>query len=451
MEGDEWKTAFLTTRGHYEYQYVIAYIDDILIYSKTEAEHVQHVRTVLSRLLENQLYVKAEKCEFYVPQMTFLGYQWTEEASQAFTSLKERFTPDPNLPFVVEVDASDCGIGAVLSQRHGQPGKLYPCAFFSHKLTSAELITYHKNLEYIKSAKRLNLRQARWALFFTCFQFTVTYRPGSKNSKADALSRRHDPPMSTLTTEPILLPTAILEPISWDLMEEIQQEQQHEPPPPNCHPGKHYVPQSLHQRVLQWVHTSLSSGHPGISRTHQLLQNLFWWPSMAQEVTRYVKSCPTCAQSKTPKELLSVLLQPLAIPQRPWSHLSIDFITDLPPSNNFTTILTIIDRFSKSCCLILLKGLPTAMEKALALYNHVFRFTVSQKISIPPSSQWPGGMPKPRNWLLPAYLLQPGAAQVVRIPALGRICPKLINPLFYRSHPLSVCPGVSTSLVPVVG
>ncbi|KAI2644715.1 Retrotransposon-derived protein PEG10 [Labeo rohita] len=85
-EGDVWKTAFLTTRGHYEYQvmpyglanapavfqsfineilkefmnkFVIAYIDDILIYSKTETEHVTHVHAVLSRLLENQLYVKA--------------------------------------------------------------------------------------------------------------------------------------------------------------------------------------------------------------------------------------------------------------------------------------------------------------------------------------------------------------------------------------------------------
>ncbi|KAL0164283.1 hypothetical protein M9458_040036 [Cirrhinus mrigala] len=322
-EGDEWKTAFLTTRGHYEYQvmpyglanapavfqsfineilkefinkFVITYIDDILIYSKTETEHVAHVRAVLSRLLETQLYVKAEKCEFHVHQTSFLGYQvshqgvkmdstkvqavtdwpqpttikelqrflgfanfyhrfirnystiaspltsllknkpkklcWTEEASHAFNTLKTSFTsapvlkhPDPDLPFVVEVDASDCGIGAVLSQRHGQPGKLHPCAFYSRKLTSAErnydvgnkellsmkaaieewrhwlegarhpfqVITDHKNLEYIKGAKRLNPRQARWALFFTRFDFTVTYRPGSKNSKADALSRKHDP------------------------------------------------------------------------------------------------------------------------------------------------------------------------------------------------------------------------------------------------------------------
>jgi len=71
--------------------------------------------------------------------------KWNEEANQAYKALKERFTsapilkhPDPELPFVVEVDALDCGNGAVLSQRHGQPGKLYPCAFFSRKLRAAE-------------------------------------------------------------------------------------------------------------------------------------------------------------------------------------------------------------------------------------------------------------------------------------------------------------------------
>ncbi len=52
-----------------------------------------------------------------------------------------------------------------------------------------QVITDHKNLEYIKSTKCLNPHQARWALFFTRFQFTVTYRPGSNNCKADALSR----------------------------------------------------------------------------------------------------------------------------------------------------------------------------------------------------------------------------------------------------------------------
>jgi len=54
-------------------KYVIAYIDDILIYFKSESEHKDHVKTVLSRLLENQLYVKAEKCEFHVKRTSFLG------------------------------------------------------------------------------------------------------------------------------------------------------------------------------------------------------------------------------------------------------------------------------------------------------------------------------------------------------------------------------------------
>lgn len=102
--------------------------------------------------------------------------------------------------------------------------KLYPCAFYSRKLNAAErnydvgdrellamkavfeewrhwleganypftVLTDHKNLEYLRTAKRLNPRQARWSLFFTRFNFTVTYRPGSKNTKADALSRQFE-------------------------------------------------------------------------------------------------------------------------------------------------------------------------------------------------------------------------------------------------------------------
>ncbi len=70
---------------------------------------------------------------------------WSSAAITAFRSLKERFTtapilhhPDPDLEFTVEVDASSTGIGAVLSQRQGNPPKLYPCAFFSRKLNPTE-------------------------------------------------------------------------------------------------------------------------------------------------------------------------------------------------------------------------------------------------------------------------------------------------------------------------
>lgn len=47
----------------------------------------------------------------------------------------------------------------------------------------------HKNLEYLRTARCLRPHQARWALFFSRFNFHISYRPGSKNGKADALSR----------------------------------------------------------------------------------------------------------------------------------------------------------------------------------------------------------------------------------------------------------------------
>ncbi|KAK3545141.1 hypothetical protein QTP70_001467 [Hemibagrus guttatus] len=71
---------------------------------------------------------------------------WTLAALHAFQTLKQAFTtapllvhPDPALPFIVEVDASTTGVGAVLSQQQGNPQKLHPCAFFSRKLNPAEV------------------------------------------------------------------------------------------------------------------------------------------------------------------------------------------------------------------------------------------------------------------------------------------------------------------------
>ncbi|KAL0147274.1 hypothetical protein M9458_057420, partial [Cirrhinus mrigala] len=338
---------------------------------------------------------------------------WPLAAIKAFELLKKRFTtapilhhPDPEHEFVVEIDASNTGIGAVLSQRHGNPPKLFPCAFYSRKLTQAEqnydvgnrellamkaaleewrhwlegtklpftILTDHRNLEYLRSAKRLNHRQARWALFFTRFDFTVTYRPGSKNTKADALSRQFEADYQPLSPDPILPPTLIVAPIQWDIMTELTEMQDTNPPPADCPPDKVHVPQPLRKRVLQLVHNDPCSGHPGISATLQLLSNKFWWPSIRSDTINFIKNCEVCCSTKSSKQLPAGLLQPLPIPQRPWSHIAIDFVTDLPPSERHTTILTVVDRFSKSCRLIPLPKLPSALETAETLCNYVFRF-----------------------------------------------------------------------------
>ncbi len=130
---------------------------------------------------------------------------WSPESRQAFNELKTLFTsapilrhPDTEREFIVEVDASNTGVGAILSQRHGSPAKMYPCAFFSRKLTAAErnydvgnrellamklaleewrhwlegathpflVLTDHKNLEYLRSAKRLKPPTGQMGIVF---------------------------------------------------------------------------------------------------------------------------------------------------------------------------------------------------------------------------------------------------------------------------------------------
>ncbi|KAK3549695.1 hypothetical protein QTP86_007172 [Hemibagrus guttatus] len=95
---------------------------------------------------------------------------------------------------------------------------------------------------------------------------------------------------------------------------------------------------------------------------------------MAADVRRYVQGCEECAMAKTPRQLPSGKLLPLPVPNRPWSHLGVDFITDLLNSHTHTCIFVIVDRFSKACRLLLLKGPPTAMEAAELLFNQVFRY-----------------------------------------------------------------------------
>ncbi len=135
-----------------------------------------------------------------------------------------------------------------------------------------------------------------------------------------------------------------------------------------------YVPRTQRTPLIHTTHTSLGTGHPGANATLSLLRDRFWWPNMARDVRRFVQGCPDCAISKSSRHLPAGKLFPLTIPNRPWSHLGVDFITDLPVSDGNTCILVIIDRFSKFCHLIPLAGLPTALQTAELLFNQVVRY-----------------------------------------------------------------------------
>ncbi len=151
--------------------------------------------------------------------------QWTGHCDRAFQELKQclcvapvLWSPNLSLPFVVQTDASDQGIGAVLSQVDAD-GNDHPIAYFSRKLLPCEVRystvekeclairlgvhafrvyllgqpfkvqTDHRALQWLDRLKESCSRLMRWSLALQQYQFVVEHRAGSKNANADSLSR----------------------------------------------------------------------------------------------------------------------------------------------------------------------------------------------------------------------------------------------------------------------
>ena len=127
--------------------------------------------------------------------------------------------------------------------------------------------TEHKILEYIRSAKRLNSRQARWALFFNRFDFSLSYRPGANNVKPDALSRQYQANPYPPQPENILPSTCIVGSLTWEVDDRVNCSLQENPPLSSCPSGRLFVPSDLCSQVLQWGHVSRIACHPGVRRT----------------------------------------------------------------------------------------------------------------------------------------------------------------------------------------
>nr|GEX45596.1 hypothetical protein [Tanacetum cinerariifolium] len=176
-KGDEWKTAFKTKEGSYEW-----------LFMPTEHDHQYHLQQLFEVLDQERLYGNLDKCEFFTDQVTFLGYL---------------------------VSAHGVGIGAVLLQL-GRPiayfsEKLndtkqrystYDKEFYAivravdhwqHYLISKEFILHsdHEALKYIQGQHKLRPRHAKWVEYLQAFTFTIKHRSGKLNKGTDALSRKY--------------------------------------------------------------------------------------------------------------------------------------------------------------------------------------------------------------------------------------------------------------------
>nr|XP_025607842.1 uncharacterized protein LOC112701278 [Arachis hypogaea] len=179
--------------------FVMVFIDDILIFSKTEEEHKEHLRVILGTLREKKLYAKLSKYVFWMKEVQFLGHMVSGNG----------ISVDP-----IYCDASGQGLGCVLMQckkvvayasRQLKTHKAnYPTCdlelativftlkTWMHHLYGVgfQVFSDHKSLKYLFGQKELNMRQRRWMEFLKDYDFVLNYHPGKANLVADALSRK---------------------------------------------------------------------------------------------------------------------------------------------------------------------------------------------------------------------------------------------------------------------
>nr|GEW41990.1 putative reverse transcriptase domain-containing protein [Tanacetum cinerariifolium] len=356
-EEDVPKTAFQTTYEHYEFlvmpfgltntpvtfmdlmnkvcypyldKFVIVFIDDILVYSKSREEHEQHLRIMLELLRKEQLYAKFSKCEFWLREVQFLGHVgnevagyyrrfikdfsriaspvttltqkaskfiWGQEEEQAFETLKQRLSsapilalPDGTEDFVVYSDASHKGFGCVLMQRD----KVIAYTSRLLKIHEKNYLTHDLEL----GAKVLNMRQQRWMELLNDYDCEIRYHLGKANVVADALSKKE-------VLKPIRVSAMRID-VKVDLIDQIIVAQNKALEEVNVRKeiilgkvkllqqsedGLHrlndriWIPKELQNVVMAEAHKSMYTMHPDSDKMYKGLRNYYWWPGMKRTIT----------------------------------------------------------------------------------------------------------------------------------------------------------------------
>uniref|UniRef100_A0A803T4V2 Gypsy retrotransposon integrase-like protein 1 n=1 Tax=Anolis carolinensis TaxID=28377 RepID=A0A803T4V2_ANOCA len=337
--------------------------------------------------------------------------------------------------FVVHCDASDCAYGAVLLQKDRE-GNLKPCGYLSRKFndvekrwpiwerealailralecwrhllegsgTPFEVWSDHKNLQYLRSPRKLSPKQMRWAQYFSRFDFQLKFFQGKHNVLADALSRMPQHEVGPQDSEGGIFSdkqwslavttraqaerenklTAVkAEGETWE--KELKQAYQGDAwlisneGKGELHGGlmfvnkKLYIPEMLRPEMLKRYHDSKGAGHLGLTKTIKLLARQCWWPGMRGDVKSHIAKCDLCAENKTTPGKPQGLLQTVVEPTRPWECIAMDFVGELPPSRGCRYIWTVLDLFSKQAHFVPLQKLPSAEKLAELYIKHIYR------------------------------------------------------------------------------
>ncbi|GKB65583.1 putative reverse transcriptase domain-containing protein [Tanacetum coccineum] len=374
-EDDIPKTAFITRYGHFDFtvmpfgltnapavfmnlmnrvcrpyldKFVIVFIDDILIYSKTREEYVEHLRLVLGLLKKEKLYAKFSKCEFWLREVQFLrhvingdgihveprlaGYycsfienfskiaksltiltqkgkvfDWGEEHELAFQTLKDKLCnahvlalPGGPDDFVVYCDASGIGLGCVLMQR----GKVIAYASRQLKIHEKNYTTHDLELGAVVFAFKMwrhylyGTKSRRWIELFSDYDCEIRYHPGKANVVADALSRKERVKPKRVRAMNITLQSSIKDRIMSAQKEAVDEsaglqkgldemiEQRNDGT--LYYLDRIWVPLKGKMRtlIMDEAYKSKYYVHPGADKMYYDLRDRYWWPGMKKDIAK---------------------------------------------------------------------------------------------------------------------------------------------------------------------
>ncbi|GJR68291.1 retrotransposon-related protein [Tanacetum coccineum] len=320
------KTTFMTHEGHYEFLHTLFAKESKCTFAASQVKYLGHIINAKGVSTDP---AKIQAMESWPTPQTvkqlrgFLGHDPNTRL------------PDFQKTFVVETDASRVGIGAVLQQEG------HPIAYLSKTLEPKHQArsTYEKELT--------TPFQTKWLPKLLGFDYEISYNKGTENIVADALSRLNsDSELNAM----------VLSTVTSDLLSKIKTGY-----------GQDTSPQKIIQQLregtsannkYQWERNILKrKGKLVVGSDEQLRATI---------VQHYHADATDLAAHPG-------LLQPLPIPERIWSDISMDFIVGLPRSQGKTVIFVVVDRLSKYAHFVALSHPYTASFVAQAFLDSVYK------------------------------------------------------------------------------
>lgn len=348
---------------------------------------------------------------------------WTSASEEAFEqcreSIKEAATlshPVPGAKQHIFTDASDTCMGAVLQQQQNSTWR--PIAFFSKALNDTQrrysvydrellamytavkhfrryieglevvIHTDHRPLTYaLRKAPSSNdtPKRERQLQFISQFCSDIQYVKGENNIVADTLSR-----VEEITFASVLDYRRLAE--EQEKSEELQSLMKRNKlkfayitlpgviKPIVCETGtsnpRPYLPTSIRKSAFKLLH---EISHPGIRNTRKQIAERYFWPNMNVDVTRWTRECLGCQKSKIQRHTVTPLAQFEETGR--FDHIHVDIVGPLPPSDECTYILTMIDRCTKWPEAVPIRNI-TADTVARTIYEHwICRFGCPLRIT----------------------------------------------------------------------